>query len=216
MMSTTVWRRGAAAAVIGLLGLGVFGCGEAVRTGRSPVSLVVNRVEAASGAEPEEFANQLASDVETYVEQQIDGEQVRIPTIFADPGVAEFSLSLKDIGPPGSPAAPSTNNAVTINRYRVSYRRTDGRNAPGVDVPYAFEGAGTITVVPGANASLGFELVRIQAKEEPPLRGMRGGGAAIAISAIADVTFYGRDQVGNEVSATGSIAVTFADWGDPE
>jgi hypothetical protein len=215
-MSTTVWRRGAAAAVIGLLGAGAFGCGDTVRTGRSPVFLVINKVEAASGAEPEQFFSQLASDVETYVERQIDGEQMRIPTIFADPGQAEFSLSLKDVGQPGNPASPTTNNAVTITRYRVAYRRTDGRNTPGVDVPYAFEGAGTVTVNPGALATLGFELVRIQAKEEPPLRGMRGGGAAIAISTIADVTFYGRDQVGNEVSATGSIAVTFADWGDPE
>jgi len=35
------------------------------------------------------------------------------------------------------------------------------------------------------------------------------------ISTIAHVTFYGKDQNGNEVSVTGSISVNFADWGDP-
>jgi hypothetical protein len=28
------------------------------------------------------------------------------------------------------------------------------------------------------------------------------------------VTFYGRDQVGNDVSATGSISIAFANHGD--
>ena len=36
------------------------------------------------------------------------------------------------------------------------------------------------------------------------------------ISTIADITFYGRDQVGNDVSITGSISVNFSDWADPE
>jgi hypothetical protein len=43
-----------------------------------------------------------------------------------------------------------------------------------------------------------------------------GQGGAFAISTIADVTFYGTDQTGNDVSVTGSISVNFADWGDPQ
>ena len=27
-----------------------------------------------------------------------------------------------------------------MTRYRVEFRRTDGRNTPGVDVPYGFDG----------------------------------------------------------------------------
>jgi hypothetical protein len=57
--------------------------------------------------------------------------------------------------------------------------------------------------------------VRAQAKLEAPLKALRNGGGAIAISTIADVTFYGTDQNGNTVSVTGSISVNFADWGDP-
>jgi len=30
------------------------------------------------------------------------------------------------------------------------------------------------------------------------------------------VTFYGHDQAGNDISATGSIGVEFGNFGDPE
>ncbi len=97
----------------------------------------------------------------------------------------------------------------------MTFRRTDGRNTPGVDVPYAFEGAGTVTVT-GTDATMAFVLVRAQAKVESPLKELSGGGAMRTISTIADITFYGRDQVGNDVSITGSISVNFSDWADPE
>src|SRR4029453_6083836 len=126
-----------------------------------------------------------------------------------------FALALKNIGAPGEPTAPTTNNYITINRYHVTFRRTDGRNAPGVDVPYAFDGGGTVTVTE-SGASMVFALVRAQAKIEAPLKNLAGGGGAALISTIADVTFFGKDQTGNEVAVTGSISVNFADWGDPE
>ena len=42
------------------------------------------------------------------------------------------------------------------------------------------------------------------------------GEIARTISTIAEVTFYGRDQAGNEVSATGMLSVNFGDFGDPQ
>ena len=57
--------------------------------------------------------------------------------------------------------------------------------------------------------------MRIQAKLEPPLANLANGGAQNVISTIAEVTFFGRDQAGNEVSVTGSISVNFSDFGDP-
>ena len=54
--------------------------------------------------------------------------------------------------------------------------------------------------------SLVFALVRAQAKIEAPLKSLAGGGGAALISTIADVTFYGKDQTGNDVAATGSIS----------
>ena len=191
-------------------------CGEAVRTGRSPVVLLITRLEGASGADAARFSSVLHSDVETLVEQTAGGIETSVPTVFADLGRVELRLALKDVGQPGSPASPTDNNAVTITRYRISYRRSDGRAVPGVDVPYPFEGAATVTVDAAGASALGLELVRVQAKQESPLRTLRGGGGAVAISTVADVTFYGHDTVGHEIRAAGAISVVFADWPDPQ
>ena len=184
------------------LGLSVSGCSETVRQGQSPAYLIINQIEASSGADDEEFSNLLESDVVTN------------GTIFEDAGRVTLGLGLKNIGSPGQPTSPTSNNYITVTRYRVAFRRTDGRNTPGVDVPYAFEGAGTITVTESGSSMI-FALVRAQAKLESPLKSLVGLGGAVIISTIADVTFFGKDQTGNDVAATGSISVNFADWGDP-
>ncbi len=184
-----------------LTGLTLAGCSAHVREGRSPSYLIVNSVLGASGTD-QTFTNTLASDVLTK------------NSIYADAGQATMTLALKDIGPSANPASPTTNNFVTLTRYHVQYRRADGRNTPGVDVPYGFDGASTATIT-DSTTTFTFVLVREQAKEAP-LKALEGGGGAISISTIADVTFYGTDQAGNEVQASGSISVNFADWADPQ
>ena len=62
-------------------------------------------------------------------------------------------------------------------------------------------------------STAGFEIVRIQAKSEAPLAALARN--FVSISTIAEVTFYGRDQTGREVSVTGNISVNFANFGDP-
>ena len=52
-------------------------------------------------------------------------------------------------------------------------------------------------------------------KLEPPLISLRGLGGQIIINTIAEITFYGTDQTGAEVSALGTIGINFADWADP-
>jgi hypothetical protein len=190
------------------------GCGDVSRNGRAPAMPVISVLEAASGAEPDEFGTVLSSDVETLIEETINGEDVLIPTIFSDNGRATMRLQLRDPGIPGVPAAPSGMNEVTFTRYRVTYRRADGRNTPGVDVPYPFDSAVTFTVPADGTITAGFVLVRHTAKEEPPLRGLVAN--SVIISTIAEVTFFGRDQAGNEVIATGNIGVFFGNFGDPE
>jgi hypothetical protein len=130
--------------------------------------------------------------------------------VFEDNGSVTMHLEPKDIS-----QAPTSNNSVTFDHYRVEFRRTDGRNVQGVDVPYAFEGAVTFTVPATGTGGSSFSLVRAQAKLEPPLITLAGGGGSIIISTIADVTFYGHDATGETVSVTGSISVNFADWADP-
>ena len=199
-----------------LTGLAVVaaGCGNMATEGRSPVQLTLLSLQAASGSTPEEFGSTLHSDVITNVDQTIGGQTVSVPTIFGDNGAAEFALVLKDPGSdPTSPVGPSPLNSVTITRYRVTYRRTDGRNAPGVDVPFPFDSGVTVTVT-ADGGSTGFQLVRTAAKQEAPLRPLTNNPDII--SAIADVTFYGRDQAGNDVSVTGSIGIDFGNFGDPQ
>jgi hypothetical protein len=96
---------------------------------------------------------------------------------------------------------------VTITRYHVYYARADGRNMPGVDVPYPFDGGVTGTIPIGTALTLGFELVRIVAKQEPPLAAL--ASTTNVLTTIAYVTFYGQDLVGNAISATGTIQIDF-------
>ena len=211
MRSTDYICRAAAVAVLSALGGVASGCGEVARSGRSPAFLIIDRLEGASGAEPEEFGTVVQSDVETVVETTVGEETLPIPTIFNDIGRVTFRSAFKN-----PELAPTPLSDITITRYRVAYRRSDGRSTQGVDVPYSFDGAFTVTVPTGGSASAAFDLVRTQAKREPPLSNMVRGGAASIISAIAEVSFFGRDQAGNEVMAVGMIGVNFADFGDPQ
>ena len=190
------------------------GCGDAAQQGRSPVQLVILSLQGASGAEPDELGGFVLSDVQTLVTRTIDGEDVLVPTIFNDVGQVTMQVVLKDQGVPGLLAEPAPLNAVTVTRYRVVYRRADGRNTPGVDVPFGFEGASTFTVPNEGNVSAGFELVRHAAKEEMPLRPLVTSGNMIFT--IADITFFGRDLAGNDISATGQIGINFGNFGDPD
>jgi hypothetical protein len=187
------------------------GCGEVSRQGRAPVQIVIESLAAASGAQDAEFSAFLLSDVITLVE---DADGNRIPTIFNDPGQVTMHLVLKDPGVPGIPSAPTSLNEVTLSRYRVEYRRADGRNAPGVDVPFPIDGAITATIPAEGNVTFGFNLVRHNAKREAPLLALVSQPQNI--STLADVTFYGRDQAGNEISVTGTIQVEFGNFGDPQ
>jgi len=182
---------------------GATSCTNQQMAGQSAAYLTIDALEAASGAEPDKFGTQLASDVQTN------------NSIFADNGSVSVRTVMKDPGSSSNPSAPSTTNLITINRYHVKFVRADGRNVQGVDVPYEFDGALTFTAQAGGSKS-GFTLVRVQAKLESPLMALRGLGGAIAISTLAEVTFFGNDQAGRPVSVTGTISVNFADWGDPK
>ena len=179
-------------------------CGSAVRGGTGTSFLIIDNLVAASGAEPDTFVGVLHSDVVTVVDDH--------PTIFSDSGRVTFRLGLKDPGPSGSPNQPTQNQAITVDRYHVRFIRADGRNTPGVDVPYGFDGAFTATV--SADTTVTFELVRHVAKAEAPLGALANNFTTI--STIAEITFYGRDLTGHEVSAVGRLTVDFGNFADPD
>jgi hypothetical protein len=193
--------RPAIAAGLVLATLGAAACGsDYAREGQAASYLVMNALEGAK-CEDTQFTPVLRSDVITN------------GGVCEDNGRVAMTAAMRDVT---NPNTPTTNNAITVNRYHVSYRRSDGRNTQGVDIPFDFDGAVTFTVRPGEEARVPFSLVRAQAKLESPLMALRYGGNGLLISTIADVTFFGHDQTGRETSVTGKISVNFADWADPE
>ena len=188
-------------------------CGDVVRNGRAPSYLVIDSLSGIRGFSTVGTpSSTLISDVITNVTTPPPCTQdAPCPTIFGDSGQAIMHIALKDPGTAAAPSAASEVNSITITRYHVDYVRADGRNTPGVDVPYGFDGAVTVTVTTGTT-TFGFQLVRIVAKEEGPLVQLKNSNTFI--TSIARVTFYGHDQAGNEVTATGSIQIDFGNYGD--
>lgn len=201
------------AGILAIIGVTV-SCGNVVREGRAPVFMVIDSLQASRGAAaPGALSSFLQSDVLTYVTTPAPCSAASpCSMIFNDTGTVTLRISPKNIGTVTAPTAPSTNNEVTVTRYHIAFRRADGRNTPGVDVPHGFDGAATGTIPLGGTLALGFELVRHVAKQESPL--VQLASSATIISTIAEITFYGRDQVGNDVNVTGSILVDFGNFGD--
>jgi hypothetical protein len=186
-------------------------CGsDMLRTGRSPAFLTIDGISVTNGASLESGSN-LLSDVQTLIEQEVGGETVKVPTIFNDTAVATIGVVAKD-----PTAVTSPINSVTITRYRITFKRVDGRNTPGVDVPFGWDGGTSVTIPIGGTGSVGFEIVRHSTKQEPPLRNLVNNGGVQFIYTIAEITFFGRDQNGNEVTVSGEVDVAFSDFGDPQ
>ena len=179
-------------------------CTSMVRDSASNSYLIIDSLAGFSGALDDETGNTLPSDVLTC------------GGVIGDAAIVTFRLALKDPGVPTVPNVMTTNNFITVNRYRVVFTRADGRNTPGVDVPHGFDGAFTVTVRAEGTTGASFSLVRVQAKEEPPLRNLAQNFGLGVVSTIAEVTFYGHDQTGRAVSVVGRMSVNFADFADPE
>jgi hypothetical protein len=205
-MTKVVWGSAIRIGVTALLLTCVSSCGDLTRQGTSPAVLVVTELVAAPGAEPTKFGATLFSDVFTVVDDR--------GAVWADLGRVSLELHLKDPGAASTTITPSATNSITLDRYHVSYARADGRNTPGVDVPYAFDGAFTFTVSGSQSMSETFELVRHTAKEEAPLAALLT--SRVIINTIAEVTFFGHDQTGRSVSTTAHIGIEFANFGDPK
>jgi hypothetical protein len=184
------WTMRLGAAVGAALALAMAGCGaDYVEGDRSTVLLTVESIN--EGAP-------ILSDVR--------GVDTNPDTIVNCSTVVSVSARTKN---PTQPAQPVQD--VRLTRYEVSYRRSDGRGVQGVDVPYTISGNMTITVVAGGEAtSFPIDLVRHQAKLLPPLSNITG---LQVVTMFADVTLSGATISGSNVSAPGSVQVTFADYG---
>jgi hypothetical protein len=189
-------------------------CGDVVRDGKSPMFVVIDSLSGSrGGVASATFGNPLQSDVLT-TKTSPSPCTVTSPctSVFNDNGQVVLRVVPKDVGTAVAAPSPSTNNEVTISRYHVNYRRSDGRNTPGVDVPYPWDGAVTGTIQIGGSLTLTFELVRHSAKLEAPLADLANN--ITIINTIGEVTFYGQDRVGNAISVAGTIQIDFANFGD--
>jgi hypothetical protein len=193
------------AASVTVAALATSGCGEYVRQGRSPAQLVIVSLLTVRGAGTVPTSGFTAGPLLSDVPNVTNNE-----TVFDDFGQVTFRQILRDQGVPGATAAPTPINDITITEYEVQYRLPNGSKRPGVDVPYPVRGAVTVSLQGTSTTSAIFELVRHVAKLEPPLASL--GVNPVVLTVIADVTFFGHDQAGNSVSATGSVQINFANF----
>lgn len=104
---------------------------------------------------------------------------------------------------------------ITIERYEVRYIRSDGRNVEGVDVPFTITGFVAQEIIEESSAVLNLEVVRRQAKLEPPLLNLRTSGGAIIVTMFAEVTIHARTTTGQVTNpVTARLHIDFANFGD--
>ena len=100
---------------------------------------------------------------------------------------------------------------VLIKQYEVRYFRSDGREVEGIDVPHTLTGGIASSVTVDGSVTIPIEVVRRQAKLEPPLAGITGYDI---VTMIAEITIAGDTVSGDSVSASGRLQIDFANYGD--
>lgn len=185
-----IMRLGLVAAVA--LGLGLAGCTPSYVTGSdAPVNLIIALVN---------LGAHLDSDV-----------RIGANSAGVCPDVVKVDLAVRN----KNPNAPQgiIPSHVLLTGYEVRYFRTDGRGVEGIDVPYRITGslASEVDVATSGTSSVPIEVVRRQAKLEPPLSTIT---QAAVLTAMAQVTIYGTTIGGQNVSSTASFQIDFADFAD--
>ena len=202
---TSFLRANALVVISAVLTLHLASCTpDVLENDASNTVIVINSMQGAQEAPDGTPSDDLSSDVcvnDSFLEGTC--------TVLADFGLVEMSAVLKN----QDQLTSTFLNDVTFTSYRVNYIRTDGRNTPGVDVPFPFDGATNFTVVAnGGSVARAFVIVRTQAKLERPLVNLAFGGGALVLSVIAEVEFFGTDGGGRAISAKGFLNIQFADF----
>jgi hypothetical protein len=180
-------------AAVGLL-VALSGCAPDYVTGNAAtVNLIVASI---NGGAP------LSSDVRGGVDSS-----------FVCPNLVDVSVAVRNKNP--SAPAPSVPSAVILKSYEVRYYRTDGRGTEGLDVPYRITGNLTLAVDVATTGTTTFsvEVVRSQAKVEPPLSSIF---QSALLTVMADITVYGETVSGQSVTASGRLQIDFADYADTD
>jgi hypothetical protein len=185
------WLAGAVA--VGLL---AFGCTPDYVTGNTaPVNLYIAVVTNADGG--------------LVLDSDIRSGSGSSATVLPDFAVVKAAVRYKN----PLQTTVSVPDHVLIDSYTVRYFRTDGRGVEGVDVPYRITGSISteIDVATTGTSDIEIEVVRRQAKNEPPLSTIQQN---VVLTAFAELTIYGQTVAGERVSATGRLQIDFADYAD--
>ncbi|MCX6556311.1 MAG: hypothetical protein NTW95_02605 [Candidatus Aminicenantes bacterium] len=134
-------------------------------------------------------------------------------SIINDNGSAEVKAA------PLDPFLPDTEitsyMSVMVDQIDVEFRRTDGRNIEGVDVPYHFTQPVSMLVSLAASVKIPFVLIRHVAKLEAPLLALRDQSQEFFLELVAVVTIHGKDLGGHRVApVTGYITVWCGNFPD--
>jgi hypothetical protein len=165
--------------------------------GNSPILLLITGIN--GGA-------QLDSDV-------VSGEGGTPPLSFVCPDIVGIRVENKLKNP--NLTTIDFRGDIVINRYEVHYFRSDGRGVQGVDVPYSISGNIATEVISGAAVTIPIEVVRRQAKLEPPLIILAAGNSgAPVLTVFAEITLHAVTTIGQTMTATGRMQIDFSDFGD--
>jgi hypothetical protein len=107
-------------------------------------------------------------------------------------------------------------NNVIVDQIDVEFKRTDGRNVEGVDVPYRFTQPMNVLVAVESPEKIPFVLIRHVAKLEAPLLALREvPSQSFVLQLVAKVTIHGKDLGGHRVApVSGYLSVWCANFAD--
>ncbi|TFG75912.1 MAG: hypothetical protein E4H23_10210 [Chrysiogenales bacterium] len=136
-------------------------------------------------------------------------------SIINDNGVAEVSALIYN---PLTDTDVSYYNNVIVDQIDVEFKRTDGRNVEGVDVPYRFTQPMNWLVEVDNVAEIPFILIRHVAKLEAPLLALKEAPSqGFVLQLVAIVTIHGKDLGGHRVApVSGYISVWCSNFSDVE
>ena len=186
------------------LGLGIgflalSGCTpDFVQQNESNVLLEVIQVEADAGGEGQGGAFLLSDVVDTKGGSFNDNVVITLRSVPKNQNPASL--------PPGE------FESVIIERYEIAYRRSDGHNLEGVDVPYRITGNITQNIPAGGEGDVAIIVVRHAAKDEPPLLNIANGGGQELLTVFADITLHGRTLSQKGVRARATLQITFGNF----
>ncbi len=200
MRHMTTWFKILGLAALALL---AWACNPVENDSKSPSMIVIESIRG-TDIEGNE-ADYLQSDV-----VKVDAT-TQAQSIHADPALASLRAATLD---PKPVSGVSQWSDIMLTRYVVSYSRADGKNVPGTDVPYPFEGSLSFLLKNSVTTDVGFIAVREVAKAEPPLVNLVANRAEGVIQCRAQIDFYGQDMTGKKVKATGYLTVFFANYAD--